>query len=107
MPSRLHEALITDTMQQLVSPPAASERGRPRKGEERPKEPSRLERQQEMTLPEMLDDLPQSCAVGTKRNAKGYQESWIGYKLHIDAADGGIPLSCILTSASVNDSQFR
>ena len=53
----------------------------------------------------MLDDLPQSCAVGTKRNAKGYQESWIGYKLHIDAADGGIPLSCILTSASVNDSQ--
>ena len=33
----------------------------------------------------------------------GYKESWIGYKLHIDAADGGIPLSCILTSASVND----
>ena len=32
-------------------------RGRPRKGEERPKEPSRLERQQEMTLPEMLADL--------------------------------------------------
>ena len=31
--------------------------------------------------------------------------SWIGYKLHIDAADGGIPLSCILTSASVNDCQ--
>ena len=58
-----------------------------------------------MTLTEMLDDLPQSCAVGTKRNAKGYQESWIGYKLHIYAADGGIPLSCILTSASVNDSQ--
>ena len=120
LPSRLHEALITDTMQeQLVGhvsrdataiegrekatpkpqQPAKPKRkrGRPRKGEERPKEPSRLERQQEMTLPEMLDDLPQSCAVGTKRNAKGYQESWIGYKLHIDAADGGIPLSCILT----------
>ena len=126
LPSRLHEALITDTMQdQLVghvsrdataidgrekaSPkpqqPAKRKRGRPRKGEERPKEPSRLERQQEMTLPEMLADLPQSCDVGTKRNAKGYQESWIGYKLHIDAADGGIPLSCILTSASANDSQ--
>ena len=132
MPSRLHEALITDTMQeQLVGhvsrdataiegrekatpkpqqpakpkPKPKRKRGRPRKGEERPKEPSRLERQQEMTLPEMLADLPQSCAVGTKRNAKGYQESWIGYKLHIDAADGGIPLSCILTSASVNDSQ--
>ena len=81
-------------------------RGRPRKGEERPpKEPTRLQRQQAMTLPEMLDDLPQACDVGTKRNAKGYKESWIGYKLHIDAGDGGIPLSCILTSASVNDSQ--
>ena len=46
-------------------------RGRPRRGEERPKEPTRLQRQQQMTLPEMLDDLPQVCDVGTKRNAKG------------------------------------
>ena len=64
-----------------------------------------MQRQQQMTLPEMLDDLPQVCDVGSKRNAKGYKESWIGYKLHIDAGDGGIPLSCILTSASVHDSQ--
>ena len=128
LPSRLHEALIENTMQeQLVghvsrdataiegrekptpkpTQPAKPKRkrGRPRKGEERPKEPSRLQRQQQMTLPEMLDDLPHACDVGTKRNAKGYKESWIGYKLHIDAADGGIPLSCILTSASVNDCQ--
>ena len=28
-----------------------------------------------------------------------------GYKLHLDAADGGIPLSCMLTSASLHDSQ--
>ena len=34
-----------------------------------------------------------------------YQETWIGYKLHIDTADGDIPVSCILTSASVHDSQ--
>ncbi len=31
-------------------------------------------------------------------NAKGHQESWIGYKLHIDSADGEIPISCVLTS---------
>ena len=128
LPSRLHEGLIEHTMQeQLVGhvsrdataiegrekatpkpqQPAKPKRkrGRPRKGEERPKEPSRLQRQQQMTLPEMLDDLPHACDVGTKRNAKGYKESWIGYKLHIDAGDGGIPLSCILTSASVNDCQ--
>ena len=81
-------------------------RGRPRTGEEQPKkEPRRLERQQDMTLPQMLEDLPSVCDVGVKRNAKGHQESWIGFKLHIDAADGGIPVSCVLTSASVHDSQ--
>lgn len=36
---------------------------------------------------------------------KGYKTSWIGYKLHIDASDGGIPISCLLTSASLHDSQ--
>jgi hypothetical protein len=39
------------------------------------------------------------------RNAKGHKTSWIGYKLHIDTADGDIPVSCLLTSASVHDSQ--
>ena len=34
-----------------------------------------------------------------------HEESWTGYKLHIDAIDGGIPVSCLLTSASVHDSQ--
>ena len=58
-----------------------------------------------MTVPEMLADLPQHCDVGSKRNAKGHTESWIGYKLHIDSADGGIPVTCVLTSASVHDSQ--
>ena len=58
-----------------------------------------------MTLEQMLKDLPKVCDIGVKRNAKGYQESWTGYKLHIDAIDGGIPVSCLLTSASVHDSQ--
>jgi len=80
-------------------------RGRPKKGKERVKEPTRLEQQQSMTTNEMLEDLPQSCDVGTKKNSKGYKKSWIGYKLHIDAADGHIPVSCVLTSASVHDSQ--
>ncbi|MEP6912106.1 MAG: transposase [bacterium] len=53
----------------------------------------------------MLADLPQVCDCGTKRNSKGYPSYWVGYKLHLDVADGGIPISCILTSASVNDSQ--
>ena len=80
-------------------------RGRPRKDEPRAKEPRRLQRQASMTLEEMLEDLPKVCDIGVKRNAKGHQESWTGYKLHIDAIDGGIPVSCLLTSASVHDSQ--
>jgi transposase len=79
--------------------------GRPRKGEEPIKEPTRLERQRTMTLEEMLADLPRRCDVGTKTNSKGFKESWVGFKLHLDAADGQIPVSCILTSASVHDSQ--
>ncbi len=81
-------------------------RGRPKKGEERVKAPTRLQRQiAGMSLPAMLEDLPKACDVGTKKNSKGYKSSWTGYKFHIDAADGGIPISCILTSASSHDSQ--
>lgn len=80
-------------------------RGRPKKGEERVKEPTRLELQKEMLLEEMLEELPKDCDVGSKKNSKGYKETWIGYKLHIDAGDGQIPISCVLTSASLHDSQ--
>ena len=66
---------------------------------------STLKGQGTMTKPAMLDDLPTDCAGGTKKNSKGYKETWIGYKLHIDVADGQIPISCILTSASLHDSQ--
>ena len=80
--------------------------GRPKKGEERPKEQTRLERQAAgQPLCERVAELPKACNVGTKRNSKGHTTSWIGYKLHIDAADGGIPVSCLLTSASLHDSQ--
>lgn len=81
-------------------------RGRPKKSEIRPSpEPTRLEKQQNMSLDEMLKDLPKACDIGTKKNSNGFKVSWKGYKLHIDAADGQIPISCILTSASLHDSQ--
>ena len=126
--NRLHETLIARTMdghlvehisrdatsieaREKAAPkpkaakPKRRKRGRPRKGEARAKEPSRLERQLTMSLPQMLADLPRACDVGSKRNAKGHTTSWIGYKLHVDTADGGIPISCIMTSASTHDSQ--
>jgi hypothetical protein len=81
-------------------------KGRPKKGEARPPVPlKRLERQLTMTLKEMLSDLPNGCDIGTKRNSKGHTTRWKGYKLHLDTADGGIPISALLTSASVHDSQ--
>lgn len=130
LPERLHTALIERTHQERIvghisrdstqinarekpSPKSKpveakkpSKRGRPKKGEERStKEPTRLERQSTQSLEAMLEELPTACDVGTKQNSKGKREVWIGYKLHIDAADGGIPVSCLLTSASLHDSQ--
>jgi len=86
--------------------PQPRRRGRPRKGEPpAPKAPTRLERQEGRPLGENLEDLPRGCDVGCKRDANGHQTSWVGYKLHLDVADGDIPLSAILTSASLHDSQ--
>lgn|SRR2546425_499995 len=91
------------------APPAPAppkKRGRPAKGEVRaPAPPTRLEQQPQRSLIENLADLPKQCAVGCKRNSKGHQETWIGYKLHLDTIDGDIPVSAILTSAAVHDSQ--
>ncbi len=81
-------------------------RGRPKKGEEKPlEEPKRIEKQLTMSLEEMVEDLPKDCDIGTKKNSKGHSEHWIGYKLHLDMADGIVPISAILTSASLHDSQ--
>ena len=89
-------------------PPPAPPRkpGRPRKDQPAPaRAPSRLERQPSQTLAQMCADLPTQCDVGTKKNSKGFKESWTGYKAHIDVACGQIPVSVILTSASLHDSQ--
>ena len=84
----------------------SNKRGRPKKDEiKAKKELTRIEKQLGMSLSEMLNDLPKACDVGTKKNSKGYKVSWIGYKAHIDTIDGDIPISIILSSASLHDSQ--
>lgn len=85
---------------------APRKRGRPVQGEVRPPAPpTRLEQQPARSLADNLADLPRACAVGCKRNSKGHQETWIGYKLHLDTIDGDIPVSAVLTSAAIHDSQ--
>ena len=129
LPDRIHEAVIKKHMgdrlvghicrdstaicarEKPVPKPRAEEkprkkRGRLRKGEVRVKEPTHLEKQMTMSFEELLADVPCKCNVSGKTNAKGKHEYWIGYKLHIDAADGGILISCQLSSASVHDSQL-
>lgn len=81
--------------------------GRPQKGQERPREISRIEKQiaGSMTIEEMLKDLPQQCDIGAKKNTKGNLQWWVGYKLHITVDDHGIPIAGILSSASLTDNQ--
>jgi hypothetical protein len=126
LPTRVHEALIVATHKgELVEhvsrdgtaieareKPAkvkavkrCRKKKKPQKGEPGWETVRRLERQRSMTLSEMLADLPTHCAVGAKPNAKGHKSFWVGYKLHLDVADGGIPVTALLTSASLNDSQ--
>lgn len=69
------------------------------------KELTRLQRQRRMTLSQSLDELPRQCSIGAKANSKGHMHYWRGYKLHLDVADGQIPISAVLTAASLHDSQ--
>jgi Transposase DDE domain/Transposase domain (DUF772) len=127
LPQRLHEALILHTQQDRLvghiardstaiearerfegSPKHKSipkrKRGRPRKCE-RALSGRRLPRQRRQSLPEMLEELPRHCSLGVKKGGSGHQQYWRGYKLHLDIADGQIPISCLLTAASLHDSQ--
>jgi len=84
----------------------AKKKGRPAKGEKRPPaEPKRLEAQRTQAAEEAIAQLPKACDRGVKKNAKGFTETWNGFKLHLDTNDCGLPLSAVLTSASVHDSQ--
>lgn len=66
---------------------------------------TRIQRQRHQKLERMLADLPQQCDIGAKKNSQGHEHYWRGYKLHLDVADGQIPISAVLTAASVHDSQ--
>jgi hypothetical protein len=81
-------------------------KGRPAKDEVRePAEPKRLDVQRGQTAEEAIALLSKVCDCGTKQNSKGYKESWNGFKLHLDVNDFGVPISALLTAASVHDSQ--
>lgn len=84
----------------------ARKRGRPAQGEVRePLPEKRIEKQVAQSAEDAIKELPTVCDRGTKKNAKGYKESWNGYKLHLDTNDNGLPISALVSSASMHDSQ--
>lgn len=89
-----------------VAPPVRRSHHKTKKPKS-PEQMTRLDRQCSgtMTLEQMLTELPRACDAGCKTNSKGNKTYWVGYKLHLDVADGQIPISCVLTSASLNDTQ--
>jgi len=118
LPQQLHEAVIAATQsQRLIGhiardstaiavrerfPEAAKEKKRSTRKAERG---TRIQRQRHQKLEQMLSDLPRQCDMGAKKNNQGQDQYWRGYKLHLDVADGQLPISAVLTSASVHDSQ--
>lgn len=129
LPQLLHEALIRDTQQDRLighiardstsiqarerypeNPPPKAPRKHYKKGPKpkrsTPRSPrSRIEEQRSMSVPEMLAGLARHCSLGVKKSSKGHQQYWRGYKLHLDVADGQIPITALLTGACVHDSQ--
>ena len=70
-----------------------------------PKDHPALSRYVRMRPGRILKALPQACDWGYKKNSQGKVETWKGFNLHVLSADGEIPLACVLTGASVHDSQ--
>lgn len=127
LPQHLHEAVIRQSQQGRIIghiardataiearetfPDGAPKKTNKKKYQGRPKRAkagergTRLERQRNQTLTQQMAALPQQCSIGTKQSSKGHQQYWRGYKLHLDVADGQIPISALLTSAHLHDSQ--
>jgi hypothetical protein len=118
LPQRIQEAMITeqygDKIAGHLSRDGTAIHGREKAAKKAPTprtqpaegaEPTRLQRQLQRPLNENLADLPRDCDWGTKKDSKGKKQTWRGFKLHLDAIDGDIPVSWLVTSASLHDSQ--
>jgi Transposase DDE domain/Transposase domain (DUF772) len=125
LPQRVHEALIqrhyadqlvghisrdataVPAREKAAPKPQTPKRRASRRQDRTPEQMTRVERQcwPDTTLEHMLAELPRLCDKGCKKDSKGLPQYWIGYKLHLDVADGQVPISAVLTSASLHDSQ--
>ena len=111
---RLIHVLATIRLEAFVPPPPSGGRGR--KPEDRRALARGFVAKAMLGIPTTIalierlavdQSLRRICGWEKRREvpSEGYKTSWTGYKLHIDVADGQIPVCCLLTSASVHDSQ--
>jgi transposase len=129
LPQRLHEAVIQHTQQgRLIghisrdstaiearerypdNPQPLPQKKRYKKGPKpkrgTPRSPrNHIEEQRLMSTAAILAELPRDCSLGVKKSSKGHLSYWRGYKLHLDVADGDIPVTALLTGANLHDSQ--
>ena len=121
LPQAIHQAMIkvryADKLVGHISRDATAIHAREKAAKKEPKpvaqparapvvpEPTRLQSQRERTCSENLADLPRACDRGVKKDSQGKKLSWRGFKLHLDVADGDVPVSRLLTSAGLHDSQ--
>lgn len=87
------------------APKEPKRRGRPPAGSPPAAPRSRIPAQLLQTPEQALAQLPLLCNKGKKRTAQGHFNTWTGYKLHLDVACCGVPITAALTSASVYDNQ--
>jgi hypothetical protein len=66
---------------------------------------SRKQKQLKQGLSTSLKELPKNCDIGSKKGAQGHITSWKGFKLHLAVDDNCVPLSAILTTASLHDGE--
>jgi hypothetical protein len=126
LPERVHQALIKEAYKNEIvghivtdsTPLVARERPLKKEGtrkerkkaanrryyqEKTGKSLNRRKKQMSQTIEQMTAELPFSCDWGMKKNAQGVTTVWKGYKLHVGIDDRCLPISAILTSASIND----
>jgi len=124
LPERIHKALIKlayqDKVLQHISRDATdipvrekSKRSKSKAAEKRnseggpPAKPGKSKTHLQMASgknwKELLAELRHECDSGSKVSSKRTRMYWMGYKLSVDVSDDGIPVSCILTAASVSD----
>jgi len=51
-----------------------------------------------------FDDRHREFIAVCEKDSKGKKQTWRGYKLHLDTVDGDLPVSWLLTFASLHDS---